>query len=100
MWDKYPENRVDSATIERIRAMTRAENPSYMPALPSGPVIPADVSAFFHTVRTFSYEGKSIIQESWVLLTANKLAVCYIDVANCGFNCDVCLTAGMFPAAH
>ena len=67
-----------------------------MPAVPSGPVTPADVAAFFHTVRTYSYAGKSIVKESWILKTANDSAVCYIDVANCGFNCDVCLTAGMF----
>ena len=96
VWDKFPENRVDSATIERIRSMTRTRNLNNVPAVPSGPVTPADVAAFFHTVRTYSYEGKPIVEESWMLKTANDLAVCYIDVANCGFNCDVCLTAGMF----
>ena len=87
---------MDSVTLEKLRVVERAERTSFTPPVPSGPVTPADVAAYFHSVEVFSYEGKQLVRESWILKTAGNSAICFLKIANCGISCDVCLSASTF----
>ena len=94
VWDKYPENRVDSATLEQLRVIERAERNGFSPPVPSEPVSRAEVANAFH--RQGQTGGH---WETWVLKTAGNESICYLSIANCSnasSRCDICFMAARF----